>query len=161
MEPIDLTCAKCNATWKLIKAEGAIACPYCKAIVDSPTVTTSSAPTVPAPVPSEVPLSEVKPAERAVSNEMLLAVPASVPPAPPITDSIHLLERLDRPSASMDDADDPGSRADYDDRYYARRRSGIHPLLRVFIILMILFILVPVAVVILVAVVCAVMFAGR
>jgi len=58
----------------------------------------------------------------------------------------------------MDDADDPGVRADYDDRHDARRRSGMHPLLKVFIILLIISILLPLAVVILVAVVCAAMW---
>ncbi len=155
MEPLDLTCAKCNGTWKLIKAEGTITCPYCKVIVDSPPLASSSETTVPAPVPSESPVTAEKPPEPGATNEPAQAEPDPV--ATPATDSIPLLARLDRPSAVMDDADDPGPRADYDDR----RRSGMHPLLKVFIILMILFILVPLAIVILIAVVCAVMLSGR
>ncbi len=32
MDPIDLTCPKCGAAWKLVKAgDGPIACPKCKA----------------------------------------------------------------------------------------------------------------------------------
>lgn len=159
MEPIDLTCAKCNATWKLIKAEGAIACPYCKAIVDSPTPTISSPATVPAPVPTEATAALEKPPESAAS-EAARPVPDSDSIAPTEANSIPMLARLG-PFPTMDDADDPGVRADYDDRHDAQRRSGMHPLLRVFIILLILFILLPVALVILIFVVCAVMLAAR
>lgn len=156
MEPLDLTCAKCNATWKLIKAAGAIACPYCNAVVDSPKITSSSAAMVPAPVSSEVNATAEKPAENSVSNEVSPPVPASFPVSPTDANSIPSFARQAR--QSVNDADDPGVRADYDDRYDAKRRSGMHPLLRVCIILMILLILVPVAVVILVAVVCAAMW---
>lgn len=147
MEPIDLTCAKCNTSWKLIKAEGVIACPYCKAIVDSLVTSNTSQPVEPTPVGSESIPIEAKPAETAAAPmDPIPSMQASTPVA--------------LPADLVDDADDPGVRADYDDRHQAPRRSGMHPLLKVFIILLILFILVPLAVIVLFAVVCAVMFSG-
>jgi hypothetical protein len=65
------------------------------------------------------------------------------------------------PQPDVQDADDPGLRADYDDRPEPRRRTGMNPLLKAMIILLLLMIFVPVAIVILLLVVCAAIFAVR
>jgi len=63
------------------------------------------------------------------------------------------------PQPDVQDADDPGLRADYDDRPDPRRRSGMHPLLKAMIILLLLLIFVPIAIVILLLIVCTALFA--
>src|SRR5206468_6857549 len=59
------------------------------------------------------------------------------------------------------DVDDPALAADFDDQFVQHRRPGKHPLVRVILVLLLLFILVPLAVFVLFAIVCAIMIAAR
>jgi hypothetical protein len=146
MDPVSLSCPKCAATWKLIKAgTGPIVCPMCKAPLDGQTSadkpTEDGAQQTPAAAPTDS-ASQAPPIPAAVS----------VPPFAGISQLTHV--------PGLEDADDPGGlKADFDDQ--PRRRRGAHPLLKTLIILLILFILVPVAVLILLLVVCAVMIASK
>jgi len=137
MEPIGLTCPKCGAAWKLIKAgKGPITCPQCKAALDgTPAAAASSA----------------KPPEPTAPTPATPLVPSEPPPLP-------ALSPVALPPVA--DTDDPALVADYDDRAEPQRRRGMAPLLKVAIILLALMILVPVGVMILLLVVCAVMFAA-
>ena len=139
MEPVSLTCPRCAASWKVIKAgKGPITCPQCKATLDGPAA--SPAPADPAPQDRE----QTPP-----------AAPAP-PPGPPPLPAIGPV-----PLPPVADVDDPGLHADYDDRHEPPRRRGMPPLLRVALILLILMILVPLSLFVLFAVVCAVLIAGR
>jgi len=140
MEPVSLTCPKCGAAWKLIKAgQGPITCPKCKATLDG-----APAPTAPPAAPVES-----KPAP---------PTPAPAPAAPP-TETYTLAALSAVPPMPLADTDDPALRADYDDRPELRRRRGMAPLLKVALILLLLMILLPLAAVVLLFVVCAVMSA--
>jgi hypothetical protein len=59
------------------------------------------------------------------------------------------------------DVDDPALAADFDDQFVQNRGPGKHPLVRVILILLLLFILVPLAVFVLFAIVCAILIAAR
>src|SRR5687768_16938712 len=144
MEPISLTCPKCQASWKLIKAgKGPITCPQCKAPLDAPPG--ESGPTAPTPAATASPAGE-DPAP----------TPATLPqPVPGLTPSAAL------PPMSIPDTDDPGLASDFDDRFEPARRTRTHPLLKVIIVILILTVLVPVAVVILFLAVCAMLIAAR
>jgi hypothetical protein len=128
MDPISLTCPKCAASWKLIKAgKGPVVCPKC----NSPIGETEAA--EPAAPQAGTPNSEPAP----------LLTPE--PPAP----SMPPLRGLSAPTMTeTSDADDPGLRRDYDDRMMAPpvpERRRMHPLLVVLMVLLILFVLLPLA----------------
>jgi len=59
------------------------------------------------------------------------------------------------------DVDDPALAADFDDQFVPQRRPGKHPLVRLILVLLLLFILVPLAVFVLFAIVCAIMIVAR
>jgi hypothetical protein len=118
MDGIDLTCERCGATWKLIKAgDGPVTCPKCHAVVGST-------------LAAGTPAGEATPAAPA-GNAARPAATAASPPSP-------------RPAA--DDADDPGIGVPSLGRMpdLTPTRRGRHPLVTVAIILLLLF-LVPVA----------------
>jgi len=157
MESTDLTCAKCAATWKLIKA-GAdrVMCPYCKAPVESmaPPATAESNPA------ETTPLATVSPPEVAA-----VAVPeppdhstpdipvAPTPEEPSIPATVRTFE--------VPDTDDPGLVDDYDDRLDPRRRRGMNPVAKTILILILLIFLAPVALFIILFVVCMIMLVAR
>jgi hypothetical protein len=145
MEPTTLTCPKCAATWKLIKAgTGPITCPMCKAPLEGASASNPQpAPAADSAPPTPLPAAAVDPVIAGPAVESAFAGMGHLP-------HVQLVQ----------DADDPGGlKADFDDE--PRRRRGMHPLLKTLIILLILFILVPVAVFILLLVVCAVMIASK
>jgi hypothetical protein len=140
MEPVNLTCPRCGAAWKLIKAgKGPVTCSQCKAALDAALAEPSPEPKAPE---SEPPTSTATPAAAETSPE---------PPPLPALSSV--------PLPPVADVDDPTLIADYDDRPAPQRRRGMAPLLRVAIILVALMILVPVGLIILLLVACAVMLA--
>jgi len=57
MDPIDLTCPKCGAAWKLIKAgDGPVTCPNCKTPIGQGPAASPVAPAAPPkPVPTPAP----------------------------------------------------------------------------------------------------------
>jgi hypothetical protein len=124
MDPTDLTCAHCGTSWKVIKADGPIACPNCKAVVGQ------AQPTTPPPEPSAPPAPP----------------PSSPPPPAAVRAQAPTAAPLPRPSPNLTDADDPGIGAPPRVRIRAveppRRRR--HPLVTVAVILG-LIMLVPVA----------------
>jgi hypothetical protein len=136
MESTDLTCARCGTSWKVIKADGPITCPNCKAVVGD------GAPAAPPPNPIPPPPATPDPAPTSIPAP----VRATAAPRP-------------RPAADLSDADDPGIGAPpplrIPDVEPARRRW--HPLLTVAVILG-LILLVPVALVACLFAVCSVMF---
>jgi hypothetical protein len=136
MEPTDLTCAHCGTTWKVIKADGPITCPNCKAVVGGG----APAASVPNPIPS--PPAMADPAPTAI-------------PAPARATAAG----RPRPAVDLSDADDPGIGAPpplrIPDVGPVRRRW--HPLVTVAVILG-LIMLVPVALVACLFAVCSVMF---
>jgi hypothetical protein len=138
MDPISLTCPKCAASWKLIKAgNGPVVCPKC----NSPIGETAAA----EPVVRLVGTSLSEPAPP----------PTTEPPAPAIS---PLLGLSPPPRTDTSDADDPGLRQDYDDRMMAppvAQRRRMHPLLVVFLVLLTLFVLLPLALLALFFAVCA------
>ncbi|HKA06678.1 MAG TPA: hypothetical protein VKD71_05425 [Gemmataceae bacterium] len=143
MEPIELTCAKCGKGWKLIKAgAGPVTCPHCKAPLGDPRV----------PAPAQ-PVSK-EPTPNAQAAAALAAPAATLDPTPATTTPVV----SGGPGA---DVDDPALAADFDDQFVQQRQPGKHPLVRVIIILLALFILVPLAVFLLFAIVCAIMIAAR
>jgi hypothetical protein len=141
MDPVSLSCPKCAATWKLIKAgTGPITCPMCKAPLDGQ-------PSADNPSLDGGRQATAAPATEAATQAPPTPAPVAEPPFAGISQLTHV--------AGIEDADDPGGlKADFDDQ--PRRRRGSHPLLKTLIILLILFILVPVAIFILLLVVCAV-----
>lgn len=150
MEPQSLTCAKCGTSWKLVKAgTGPVVCPNCSAPISGIPGKAKSTETKPAepPVPASAPVATVEPP----------TPPTPAPPVVPPTEPTNVAI----PFSDFSDADDPGLKADYDDRPDGRRRSGMPPLLKTLIILLILMILLPLALFLLFAVVCAILFAGR
>ncbi|HJZ90681.1 MAG TPA: hypothetical protein VKE40_07380 [Gemmataceae bacterium] len=133
MEVTPLTCAKCATSWKLIKAgKGPITCPHCKAPLDGPI------PAAPATTAVAAPPTES--AARVAAPAAVAAPPAEVPLA-------------------IAQSDDPGLRADYDERMEEPARRAPHPLLRMSLILLLLITLTPVAAVIVLLVVCAALLA--
>jgi hypothetical protein len=125
MDPISLTCPKCAASWKLIKAgKGPVVCPKCNC-----------------------PIGEAEPA--VPQSGTALPEPVTTPPPDsqvPAIDAMRGLSPL--PMPEMSDADDPGLRRDYDDRLMApptSQRRRMHPLLVVLMVLLILFVLLPLA----------------
>ena len=119
MEPTDLTCPNCGATWKLIKAgDGPITCPKCHAVVG------------PAPGAAESPPAQPQPAPPVASPDPVAATPP--------------VALTPRPAA--DDADDPGIGTPSFGRMpdLTPPRRGRHPLVTVAVVLLLIF-LVPVA----------------
>jgi hypothetical protein len=142
MEPRSITCPKCQTEWKIIKAgEGPIACPHCKAIVEPAPEASPAVPTEPQTQSASIaPSADALAIEPRV--EALLDSGPRPKPQPPAVEGV--------PAAS-----ESGLKADYDDRdRNYRRRPRMHPLLLVFLLL----ILVPLAIFILFVVVCAVWF---
>jgi hypothetical protein len=145
MEPIELTCAKCGKGWKLIKAgAGPVSCPHCKTPLGSPEVQ----------APAE-PISK-EPKQVATAAAAPAATAATAEPTPAATTSVLGLTSAG-PAA---DVDDPALAADFDDQFVQQRRPGKHPLVRVIIILLALFILVPLAIFVMFAIVCAIIVAA-
>jgi hypothetical protein len=141
MEPTDLTCGKCGKSWKLIKAgSGAVTCPHCKEPLNAAPVAAKTEPPV---ASATIPASD--PAR----------APETPPQPPPLMGLTPVSLFSDR------DTDDPALQADYDDRFDKHRRSGSHPLAKVIVILLLVFIGLPVAVFILLLIVCAVLVAAR
>src|SRR5262245_7707924 len=113
MEATDLTCAKCGATWKLIKASAdRILCPYCNAPVEI-AATEKPADSKPAETAAPAPNTEPIVASIAVASAQL-ASPAepTAPPQeqltpPPEEPSIPATVRvIDVPDTESDDYDD-------------------------------------------------------
>jgi uncharacterized Zn finger protein (UPF0148 family) len=172
MEPTDLTCPTCGATWKLIKASAdRIVCPYCKAQVDTgpsekPVEVAAPAsdaqPIVAPPKPVEAkPTEVVAPVAVSPPSTPTGAVEPSAPPiqAPPAEDhSIPATIRV----FDMPETDDPGLADDYDDQVDPRyRRRGMNPVAKTILVLILLIFLAPVALFLVLIVVCAVMMAAR
>jgi hypothetical protein len=145
MEPIDLTCPKCGKGWKLIKAGfGPVTCPHCKAPLGGPET----------PAPAKSVSKDAKPVAQAAAAAAIPAAAAELAPGPttPVPDV---------PAAGPGaDVDDPALAADFDDQFVQQRRPGKHPLVRMIIILLALFILVPLAIVVMFAIVCAIIVAA-
>ena len=152
MESTDLTCAKCGATWKLIKAstEGA-ACPYCNAPIGAAHMEPA------APKPVEPPASVTPPATEPTSTPPPEATPLM--PTAPVTEEPSIPATVR--SFDVPDTDDPGLVDDYDDRLDPRRRRGLNPVAKTILILILLIFLAPVALFLMLLVVCAVMMAAR
>jgi|SRR5262245_7716965 len=139
MDPTRLTCPKCGAAWKVIKAgKGLVTCPQCKAALDAAS-------------PEAVPAPKLPEARSPTSTTSPAVEPSPEPPPLPALSSV--------PLPPVADVDDPALVADYDDRPTPRRRNGMAPLLKVAITLVALMILVPLAFIILFLVACAVMIA--
>ena len=158
MESTDLTCAKCAATWKLIKASAdRVICPYCKAPFES---TASPAPAESKPAET-TPIATISPPEVAT-----VAVP--VPPTQSTPD-IPVAPSPEEPSIpatvrafDVPDTDDPGLVDDYDDQVDPRRRRhGMNPVAKTILILVLLIFLAPVALFIILLAVCAIMIVAR
>lgn len=145
MDPINLTCPKCGKGWKLIKAgSGPVTCPHCKTPLGGPE-----------PLAPAEPISiEPKPATTTAAAPPEPA--AAVEPAPEMTTPVPDV-RAAGPGA---DVDDPALASDFDDQFVQRSRPGKHPLVRVIIILLALFILVPLAIIVMFAIACAIIIAA-
>jgi len=151
MEPIDLTCAKCGKGWKLIKAgTGPATCPHCKAPLATPQVQAAAEPVSKESRPVD---TASKPVATAAAAKPAAASQLTPVPTMSVADG-----RAPGPGA---DVDDPALAADFDDQFVQQRRPGKHPLVRVIIVLLLLFILVPLAVFVLFAIVCAILIAAR
>jgi hypothetical protein len=81
MEPTPLTCPKCGASWKLVKAgKGAVRCPKCKAGLDG-SPARQPAPPPAAPMPGSPPPSEVSDVDDpGLRGGFASALPAPTPP---------------------------------------------------------------------------------
>ena len=156
MESTDLTCAKCGATWKLIKAsaEGA-ACPYCNASI-------GAAPAEPAASKPIEPLASVTPP---TTEQAPTTPPEAAAAAAPLASTAPVTEDPSIPATvrafDVPDTDDPGLVDDYDDRLDPRRRRGMNPVAKTILILILLIFLAPVALFLILFVVCVVMMAAR
>ena len=140
MEPTDLTCGKCGKSWKLIKAgSGAVTCPHCKVPLSA----------APAAEKAKPPAASAAPAAAAPTSQ-----PDSPSQPPPLTGLTPVS------LSSVGDTDDPALQADFDDRFEKGRPSRSHPLAKVIIILLLVFVGLPVAVFILLLIVCAVLIAA-
>jgi hypothetical protein len=82
MEPTPLTCSKCGASWKLIKAgKGPVTCPQCKAALDGSPPALGRAnpvPTAPAIAPSPAEVSDAD--DPGLRGGFVRSLPDPVPP---------------------------------------------------------------------------------
>lgn len=154
MESTDLTCTKCGATWKLIKASAdQILCPYCNAPV---VIAATANPNEPKPAETAV----STPAQSIVNSEAV--PPASAEPVPPPQEQSTPPAEGHSIPATVREFNVPDNLADdYDDGVDPRRRRGMNPVAKTILILLMLIILAPVALFIILFVVCVIAIAAR
>lgn len=142
MEPIALKCTKCDTEWKLFKVgTDAVLCPKCQEPVLLPADVVLPSPSIAPPSVSETPPTEA-PAPIAPPDVPPIPEPPPVPPRRPFRE----------PISRNDDDRDYG---EPDELEVAPRRSGMHPLIVVLIVLLLLFVLTPLAIIVLFWALCA------